>query len=365
MPVQLLPAPAAASSPHALSVNVVLGLQIESWLAQVLRRIRDERRIEENGRKGRNKLVEKNKLCLNKPDQYRKFLSQVLSQPHAIWVLASVMLPSTIRYKLQLHEGHPYELTMDHKLIHIEAHVVHVDIIYKHEITYKLTKDTIDTLDTFLEENRCADMEPDIYSWTNTPEKRWRELHAPVVQNLKEFVFHTHISALERLEVDGSGELHCDESEEVKNSIIAFLRPLIPPVSRDIDVVRPFPLLSEYPTISQRPLLDLLENPTTTGSCMMRLSNSSITSMGYPITNPPWASLAGSGPSPSPTFVDHYSSAGSFWSPPQALDPVAYLPYPSVLVASQHDSSIHYHGEAGIRGVDGFDSCIPSMVLQR
>jgi len=74
MPVQLLPASAAAFAPRASSVNVVLGSKVEPWLTQTLKRIN------------------RTKRPLNSVCQHQRCLTETLS-PHAIWTLASLMLP--------------------------------------------------------------------------------------------------------------------------------------------------------------------------------------------------------------------------------------------------------------------------------
>ncbi|KAF4335186.1 hypothetical protein FBEOM_10964 [Fusarium beomiforme] len=221
MPVQLLPASAAAFAPRTSSVNVVLGSKVEPWLTKTLKRI--------------NKV----KCPLNSVSQHQRCLSETLSSPNAIWTLTSLMLPKTPESGFERDASNPLlEANMNYELVHVEAYVVHVDMVLRNEVSYKLTKDTIDALVEYHKEIHCVDAKANIYNWTGK-EQHCKKLHEDFVLEINKFVFCTNVSALEGLEEEGTGELLCGQSEKVKNCISALMKPLLPPpVPRIVQVVQ-------------------------------------------------------------------------------------------------------------------------------
>ncbi|KAF4335353.1 hypothetical protein FBEOM_10798 [Fusarium beomiforme] len=211
MPVQLLPASAAAFEPRTSSVNVVLGSKVEPWLTKTLKRINQV------------------KCPLNSVPQHQRCLSETLSSPNAIWTLASLMLPKTPESGFKRDASNPLlEANMNYELVHVEAYVVHVDMVLRNEVSYKLTKDTIDVLVEYHKEIHCVDAKANTYNWTGK-EQHCKKLHEDFILDINKFVFCTHVSALEGLEEKGTGELLCGKSEEVKNCISALMKPLLPP----------------------------------------------------------------------------------------------------------------------------------------
>ncbi|KAL5592924.1 hypothetical protein FOBRF1_013232 [Fusarium oxysporum] len=227
MPVQLLPASAAAFAPRASSVNVALGSKVELWLTQTLKRINRVKRP------------------LNSVLQHQRCLTETLSSPNAIWTLTSLMLPKTPESGFKRDaSNHLFEAIMNYELVHVEAYVVHVDMVLRNEVSYKLTKDTIDALVEYHKEIHCVDAKASTYDWTGK-EQQCKRLHEDFVQGINKFVFCTHVSALEGLEEGGTGELLCGKSEEVKNCISALIKSLLPPaLPRAVKVVRQPTLLS-------------------------------------------------------------------------------------------------------------------------
>ncbi|KAG7420509.1 hypothetical protein Forpi1262_v016314 [Fusarium oxysporum f. sp. raphani] len=227
MPVQLLPASAAAFAPRASSVNVALGSKVEPSLTQTLKRINRVKRP------------------LNSVLQHQRCLTETLSSPNAIWTLTSLMLPKTPESGFKRDaSNHLFEAIMNYELVHVEAYVVHVDMVLRNEVSYKLTKDTIDALVEYHKEIHCVDAKASTYDWTGK-EQQCKRLHEDFVQDINKFVFCTHVSALEGLEEGGTGELLCGKSEEVKNCISALIKPLLPPSTPCVvEVVRQPTLLS-------------------------------------------------------------------------------------------------------------------------
>ncbi|SPJ80250.1 uncharacterized protein FTOL_08642 [Fusarium torulosum] len=212
MPVQLLPASAAAFAPRASSVNVVLGSKVEPWLTQTLKRINTVKRP------------------LNSVPQHHRCLTESLSSPNAIWTLASLMLPKTPESGFKRDVSNSLvEATMNYEFLHVEAYIVYVDMVLRNEVAYKLTKDTIKALVDFHKEVYCVDAKANTCDWTDK-ERQCKKLHDDFIQDINKFVFRTHVSALEGLEEGGAGELVSGKSEEVKNSIGALIKPLLPPL---------------------------------------------------------------------------------------------------------------------------------------
>jgi hypothetical protein len=194
MPPQLLPASAAAFQPRASSVNVVLGSKVEPWLTQTLKRI--------------NKV----KRPLNSVPQHERCLTETLSSPNAIWTLTSLMLPKAPEADLREDANPLIEAIYNYKLMHIEAYIVHVDMVLRNEVAYKLTPDSIEALIDFHKDVYCVDAKAATYDWSEKDQQA-KKLHEEFVQAINKFVFRTHVSALEGLEEEGAGELLCGKSE--------------------------------------------------------------------------------------------------------------------------------------------------------
>ncbi|KAJ6033827.1 uncharacterized protein N7446_007881 [Penicillium canescens] len=221
-PTAILPSSAAAFTPRAPSI-VVLNDNV-SWLVQIFKRVNLARRP------------------LNNLKQRTSYLSEKLSSKSAIWALCSVMLENTLgiidieSWSSVMPENRPW-------MIHIEAYVVHVDMVSRSEVAFKLTEGTINDLKRFYEEFQSVDAAT--YRW-NWPEKQAQldKLHKDFVEAVNKFVYRTHVKALEGLEEDGSGELLCGCSEDVKAAIFKLFVPLMPP-PRVVHFLRPVvPFLS-------------------------------------------------------------------------------------------------------------------------
>ncbi|RBR08335.1 uncharacterized protein FIESC28_10281 [Fusarium coffeatum] len=209
---QPLPASDAALSPRPSSVDVVLGSKVEPWLTATLERIsRGER-------------------SLNSAFQHRTYLSETVSSPGAIWTLTSLMLPTTPESGLKRDADNPLvEAIMNYEMVYVEAYIVHIDMFWRNEVTYQLTKDTIDALVEYHKEIHCVDTKADTYDFIGK-EQQCKKLHDDFVQDINKFVFRTHVTALEGLEEEGAGELLCGKSDKVKAKISSLMKPLEPPL---------------------------------------------------------------------------------------------------------------------------------------
>jgi hypothetical protein len=327
MPPQLLPASAAAFAPRASSVNVVLGSKVEPWLTQTLKRINRVKRP------------------LNSVPQHQRCLTETLSSPNAIWTLASLMLPKAPESELRKDANPLIEAIFNFQLLHLEAYIVHVDMVLRNEVAYKLTPDTIESLIEYHKDIHCVNAKAHTYDWSEK-DQQCKKLHEDFVQAINKFVFRTHVSALEGLEEDGVGELLSGKSEEVKNNVLGLIKPLLPPPPRIVDVVRQPPLLPS----SSPANASIWSQPTTPSSLPAPIdqwrvlpSSPNVTSASADSTI--WASIGMSEvhlPSPPPAYSQPYSTAGLYYSSPVVSAPIPHLPLPSML-APQCGVSVGYN----------------------
>ncbi len=223
MPPQLLPASAAAFAPRASSVNVVLGSKIEPWLTLTLKRI--------------NRI----KRPLNSVPQHQRCLTETLSSENAIWTLASLMVAKAPETELRKDANPLIEALFNYQLITVEAYIVHVDMVLRNEVAFKLTPDTIEALIEYHRDIHCVDTKANTYDWSDK-EQQCKKLHNDFIQAINKYVYRTHVTALEGLEEDGAGELLCGKSDEVKANILGMFKPLLPPPPK-VEVFRQPPLL--------------------------------------------------------------------------------------------------------------------------
>lgn len=329
MPPQLLPASAAAFAPRASSVNVVLASKAEPWLTQTLKRINRVKRP------------------LNSVQQHQRCLTETLSSPNAIWSMASLMLPKAPESELRRDSNPLVEALFNYQLIPIEAYIVHVDMVLRNEVAYKLTPDTIEALIEYHKDIYCVDAKANIYDWSEK-DQQCKKLHEDYIQAINKYVFRTHVSALEGLEEEGAGELLGGKSDEVKTSLTALLKPLLPPPPRIVDVVRQPPLLPSSPANaniwSQPATPSTLAAPVE--SWRVLPSSPSVTSTSTDSNTPTlWASMGMTEvqlPSPTPAYSEPYSTAGYFYNSPLVSAPLPHLPLPSML-APQCGISVGYN----------------------
>lgn len=319
MPPQLLPASAAAFAPRASSVNVVLGSgKPEQWLTQTLKR------------------VNRVKRPLNSVMQHQRCLTELLSDENAIWTLTSLMVPKAPEADLRQDSNPLVEALFNYQLIHVEAYVVHVDMVLRNEVGFKLSKDTIESLIEYHKEVHCVDAKASTHDWTEKDQQA-KKLHEDFIQAINKFVYRTHVSALEGLEEEGAGELLNGKSDEVKSQLLGLMKPLLPPPPRVVDVIRQPPLLPSSPASS------LWSQPSTPSSIpapvdawrILPSSPSVVTTSSESM--PIWANMGMSEAQvspPTPTYSQPFSSAGFFYSSPVVTAPIPslpQLPLPSML----------------------------------
>lgn len=328
MPPQLLPASAAAFAPRASSVNVVLGSKVEPWLTQTLKRI--------------NRI----KRPLNSVPQHQRCLTETLSSPNAIWTLASLMLPKAPESDLKKDPNPLVEAIFNYQLMHLEAYIVHVDMVLRNEVAYKLTPDTIESLIEYHKDIHCVNAKANTYDWSEK-DQQCKKLHEDFVQAINKFVYRTPVSALEGLEEDGAGELLNGKCEEVKGLVLGLMKPLLPPPPRVVEVVRQPQLLPSSPVNPRLWSHSATPSPMPAPVEPWRVlpSSPSVASTSADSSGSIWAGISMADvqlPSPAPAFTQPYSTAGLFYASPVVTAPIPQLPLPSML-APQCGVSVGYN----------------------
>ncbi|KAL2014701.1 hypothetical protein VTN00DRAFT_2226 [Thermoascus crustaceus] len=317
MPTVLLPASAAAFAPRS-SPNVVLNTKVEPWLTAALKR------------------VNRVKRPLNSVAQHTRCLTETLSSPNAIWTLCSIMFPKAPDADLRKDENPLVEAIFNYQMIHIEAYVVHVDMVSQNEVAFKLTPETIEALVEFHKDVYSVDAAASTWEW---PEKdaQLKKLQEEFVQAANKFVYRTNVQALEGLEEDGAGELLCGRSEEAKAAIMSLFVPLLPPPPRVVDVLRPAPLLPSS-TGPETWWHSQIQQPAPVESWKVLPSSPSPAPAGDSHQNM-WASLALNEfqlPSPAPSYSQPYTtppySTPEYYSAPATSAAISALPLPTMLV---------------------------------
>ncbi|KAJ6119526.1 hypothetical protein N7523_003806 [Penicillium sp. IBT 18751x] len=317
MPTVLLPSSAAAFAPRS-SPNVVLNSKVAPWLTATLKR------------------VNRVKRPLNNVTQHTRCLTETLSSTNAIWTLCSMMFSKAPEAELRKDDNPLVEGLFNFQMIHIEAYVVHVDMVSRNEVAFKLTPETIEALVDFHKDIYSVDAAANTWEWSGK-QAQLKKLQEEFVQAANRFVYRANAEALEGLEEDGAGELLSGRSEEAKAAITGLFVPLLPPPPRVVDILRPVPLLPSStgpetwwhnPIPPSAPLdswkvLPPSPSPASTGD-----SNPNL-----------WASIGFSEaqlPSPTPSYSQPYTTA-----PYQTYDcmvttsaAMSSLPLPSMLCST-------------------------------
>lgn len=322
MPTILLPASAAAFAPRS-PPNVVLNTKVDPWLTATLKRI--------------NRI----KRPLNSVPQHTRCLTETLSSQNAIWTLCSIMLPKAPDSELRKDSNPLIEALFNYQLVHMEAYVVHVDMVSQNEVAFKLTPETIESLVEYHKDIYSVDTAANTWNWSEK-EIQLKKLQEEFVQAANKFVYRTNALALEGLEEDGAGELLCGRSDEVKSAILGLFVPLLPPPPRIVDVVRPAPLLpsssgaenwwqTQLPPPHPAPLESWRVVPSSPNPASSGESHQNI-----------WAGVGLQElqlPSPTPSYSQPYStspySAPQYYSAPATSAPMPQLPLPSMLAQQQ------------------------------
>ena len=335
MPLQLLPKSAAAFAPRA-APTIVLNAKVEPWLTATLKRI--------------NKI----KRPLNSIPQHFRCLTETLGGEAAIWTLASLMLPKAPDADLRKDSNPLLKAISNYDMLHIEAYIVHVDMVSQHEVAFKLTTATIDTLIRYHKDIYSPDVAANSYDW---PEKdtQIKQLQEDFVQVVNRFVFRTNVRALEGLEEDGAGELLDGRSQDVKSAIMNLFAPLLPPPPTIVDIVAPAPMLPN-PAVMEgwwqpRALLTTHAAAMDAWRVLPSTPSPTTTSCSDPHSCY-WPSMSFDPnqhrqlPSPTPSYCQPaYTTTTALYSSPLAIAPLPAFQYPSQLP----------HGCGSSVGMDHYD----------
>ncbi|KAI1839798.1 hypothetical protein JX266_013992 [Neoarthrinium moseri] len=99
------------------------------------------------------------------------------------------------------------------EIIHIEGSIERADRV-SNQVLFKLTPCSVDALIQYHRAVHCLDGEAD-----ESKRIHAAEIHKSFVQSMYDFSHSADISVLEETEENGTGELLCTESEDVKDRI--------------------------------------------------------------------------------------------------------------------------------------------------
>lgn len=256
------------------------------------------------------------------------------------------MLPKAPDSDLTRDSNPLVEALFNYQLLHIEAYVVHVDMVSQHEVAFKLTQDTIDSLIEYHKDIYSTDVSASTWPWAEK-EVQLKKLQEEFVQAVNRYVFRTGARALEGLEEDGAGELLDGRSEDVKNAIMGLFLPLLPPPPRIVDVVRAPALLpsSHVGDSYWHPVQQIqAPHPHPVESWKVLPSTPSPTLASCTSESQPtfWATMGLNDiqlPSPTPSYSQPFTTS-QYYSPPQAHASVASLPVSNSMIAQQCGTAV-------------------------
>ncbi len=344
------------------------------------------------------------KRPLNSALQHVRCLTDTLSAESAIWTLCSLMLPKAPEAELVKDDNPLVEALFNYQLIHVNAYVVHVDMVLQNEVAFKLTPETIEALIKYHRDIYTVDMAASTWSWSEK-DAQVKKLRAEFVQAANRFVYRTNVHALEAMEDSGAGELSGGQSEDVKDAIMGLFMPLLPPPPRIVEIVRPVPLLPSSPKAevwwsqptlpssnpapvepwnivpssseSQSPSSNSCVAATTPATAMALAATSA--DVGIDAAMPTalsfspetfddaalWTNMGLSEAelsSPTPSHSTSYSSSYSpplddsspCYEPPQPVVPMTPISFPNLLMAQQCGASAEFGGWTDVGGFSGF-----------
>ncbi|KAJ0100712.1 hypothetical protein J7T55_001379 [Diaporthe amygdali] len=207
------------SNSKTSTVNVVLGSEPPQWLTKTLERINCSKHPRDSAL------------------QHQRCLTETLANTNAIWSLTSLMLAKAPATKLVKDSNPLIEAFLNDRLIHVEAHIINVDIELSNTVAFKLTSDSIESLVEYHKNVHCANTHAETPEWPDK-DRQCKELHQDFVKAINSFVYCTHASVLEGLEQDGAGELLNGRSEEVKAHLMGLMKSLTPPQSDPLTPAR-------------------------------------------------------------------------------------------------------------------------------
>ncbi|KXH51412.1 hypothetical protein CNYM01_13738 [Colletotrichum nymphaeae SA-01] len=181
-----------------------LGLTVQPWLTQTPQSV--ENQIE----------------SLDSAVHHQACIFKRLSTPRSIWYLACITAPIPSEPELRQSSNQDIERLSDFRLIHIKASIIHVDMRDRDEVAFKLTTESINSLVEYYERSHRVGPVAKTHERSGNDRVRIKVCN-DFTRAIKEFVYRTHVYALEGLEEHGAGELLVDDSEEVKEIILSMM----------------------------------------------------------------------------------------------------------------------------------------------
>ncbi|KAK1504340.1 hypothetical protein CABS01_16921 [Colletotrichum abscissum] len=145
-----------------------------------------------------------------------------LSTPRSIWYLACITVPNPSEPELRQSSNQDIERLSDFRLIHIKASIIHVDMRDRDEVAFKLTTESINSLVEYYERSHRVGPVAKTHERSRNDRVRIKVCN-DFTRAIKEFVYRTHVYALEGLEKNGAGELLVNDSEKVKEIILSMM----------------------------------------------------------------------------------------------------------------------------------------------
>lgn len=219
------------------------------------------------------------------------------------------MLPIAPDVGLTRDDNPLVEALFNYRMLHIEAYAVHVDMVSRNEVAFKLTPETIKSLVDFHHDIYSVDTASSTWSWSDK-DAQLKKLHDEFVQATNRFVYRTDAHVLEGLEDEGAGELLAGRSNDAKSAIMNLFVPLLPPPPppqpRVVDVLRApssSPLLST-PTLPVTWWNGLVPNPIESWKVLPTTPPTASTGDSYPNmwTSPGTILSEEQSPSPTPSY---------------------------------------------------------------
>jgi hypothetical protein len=145
------------------------------------------------------KRINRIRRTLNSVPQHTRYLTETLSLPTSIWSLCSIMLPKAPGSELREDPSPLVEALFNYQVLHVEAYVVHVDMVSRNEVAFKLTLETIGSLVEYHKKIFSVDTAAATWNWSEK-EVQLKKLQEDLVQAANKFVYRTNALALEGLE---------------------------------------------------------------------------------------------------------------------------------------------------------------------
>jgi hypothetical protein len=127
----------------------------------------------------------------------------------------------------------------NYRIVHIEAYVIHVDLVQGKEMAFKLMPESISKLIEYHKDIYLVNTAAACNGWSEEVKK----LQDEFVGSINGFVYRTSAKVLLNLESSGSGELSFGKSDKAKTTIMGLFHP--PPSPSDIisaaQIIQHFP----------------------------------------------------------------------------------------------------------------------------